>query len=62
MGSAFAEEFTIPPDVRRDECVTFAYGWPDTVCHLAHAECPIEYPHLMNECGRFGVPPQETEK
>lgn len=53
MGSAFAQEWTIPADVRRDACVLFALGWPDTVCHHAHEECPIEHPHSIDECGRF---------
>lgn len=54
MGSAFAIEFTIPAEVRRRECVLFAYGDRlNQVLHEARPECPIEHPHPMEDCGCF---------
>lgn len=35
------------------ETVVFSIRFPDWVSHLASGRCPIEGPHLWNECGEF---------
>ena len=63
MGSAFAVEFTIPEAVRREQCVMFAWGSGDLLCHHAHRDCPIDHPHVVSECGHFkATPTPETTK
>ncbi len=55
MGSAFYCEprYGIAPE----EFVTFltfpSDDQTDLICHLPHAECAIQEPHRMSECGRF---------
>ena len=35
------------------ETVVCSIRYPHLTSHLAHAECPIEGPHTIAECGRF---------
>jgi hypothetical protein len=54
VGSAFYAEPLYGLDPH--EVVTFATWFPEDdafVVHLAHAECEVEHPHRMSECGRF---------
>jgi hypothetical protein len=32
------------------------------ICHFAHEECPIEYPHRLSQCGRFSPPVSTGER
>jgi len=65
MGSAFAIEPLHGADPR--DVVTFLM-WPrrnvqaDLVCHQAHPDCGVEYPHPMGECGRFVPPPPGAQE
>lgn len=57
MGSAFPAEPHEWFDGLEDEPVMFVmtlndYGCP-WVCHLRHAECCIEEPHRVEQCGRL---------
>lgn len=53
MGTAFPVD-----DLGSDETVLFLMyprreGDAELVCHAPHAECEVEMPHQMSECGRF---------
>lgn len=37
------------------DTIVFSLRYPDLTCHLPHPECEIQEPHLIAECGRFGM-------
>lgn len=45
--------FDAEPRYPSHDTVTWSFRSPDLVCHLVRADCPVEGPHEMDECGAF---------
>ncbi|MGE3276733.1 MAG: hypothetical protein AB7O67_16600 [Vicinamibacterales bacterium] len=60
MGSAFGHE-PLPPGVRPHEVVVASLADPGLVVHHHRADCPIEHPHAIEECGCFERGPRLGE-
>jgi hypothetical protein len=44
-----------PPYPGAEHVVLMSLRFPDTTAHWPHTDCDIQEPHLIAECGVFGV-------